>query len=466
MVEPIGEATTRYGRPVPVIKGRWPLGCLRQIHRDPLNFFMNVGRLCGDVAEIRVGGDRLLLVTDPDIIEHILDANHRNYVKSRFFMRLAAIFGYNVIISDGEIWRRQRRMVQPAFTTRHVDSLDGLIRKAAAGLTTRWREAARLQVAVDVLEDCMDTALQVVVQAVFGLDIGARADALSAALTEMLMEGERRLWLPFSYPGWLPSPSNRRLGRAMARFDAAIHSLIAERRAAGGERDDILGAFLAARDEAGQPMTDQQIRDEIAGVIVAGHETTGSALAWTLEALSRFPAIELRLRAEIGQVLGGRPATIRDQAVMPYCRAVLMETMRLRPPVWTMSREAVADDQIKGLTLPAGTAIMMSQHVVHRDARFWPNPEGFDPERFLGDGVPGRFKYAYFPFGGGPRRCLGANFSLSEMSVILPTILQGLKLSLIPGHPVQPKAMVTLRPEGGMWMAASAIGDAPQRSAA
>ncbi len=453
-------------RDVPVLRGAPVIGALLPIRKDPLNFFVNIRRALGDVVKVKVGTDQILFVADPEIIEHVLETNHRNYVKSRYLKRMATIFGSNVIIADGEDWRRRRKFLRPAFTRAHIEELGWLVVGEVTAMIERWRLASRQGQPINALDEFMDLTLGVIVKSLLGVDVGARGSIIARALAVMLATSERRLWTPINVPSSVPIPSNLALKRAIAQLDQAVYSIIGERRKSGDGRNDILSALLSAEGDPDDPISDVDIRDEIVGMIVAGHETTATTLTWAVEALSRHPNIDRRLRAEVQEVLQGRTPTIGDAADLKYCRMVLQETMRLRPPVWTVSREALADDQVKGVRIAAGTVVMMSPFVVHRHDGYWPNPEGFDPERFV-DGEPaGAAKYAYFPFAGGPRRCVGKHFSMTEMLIALPMLIQNFQLSLIPGHPVEMQPMITLRPRHGLWMLVSDAAAATRQRAA
>ena len=439
---------------LPLAQGRPFVGNLPFILNDPLGFFLRLSRSAGPVVRVRLGMamGELLLVTDPAVIAHVLEGNAGNYRKGRFYQRLRGVFGNNIILADGPDWRRQRHMAAPAFSARHLEAAGWVMTGSAASLVERLDGAARRGEPVDMLREFMDVALNVIIKTLFGVDVGARAEAITAAIEPLLREGERRVWWPLRPPLWVPTPVNRHLRSVLAGFDRMVYELIEERRCSGERREDILDALLHARDEAGAGLTDKQIRDEIAGFIVSGHETTGTTLAWALEALSRHPAVDTAVRKELDDVLGPRRPTTADLPQLVYTRATLYETMRLNPAVWTISRQAVADDVVQGIPIRAGTVVMMPPYVVHRTAAHWPNPEGFDPERFRNGEPRGASKFTYFPFGGGPRRCLGAHFSMMEMQIVLATLLQRFRFSLIPGS--LPEAMVTLtiRPRDGLWM--------------
>lgn len=453
------------GSPPPVARG-WPVvGNLPYILRDPLGFFMRLARGAGPVVRVNLGlgmGD-LLLVTDPGIIGHVLEGNADNYSKGRFYGRLRAVFGTNIILSDGDDWWRRRRLVAPAFSQKHLEAAGWLMAGAATSLAARLERAAELGEPVDMFSEFMTLTLDVFVKSVFGVDIGDHAEVITAAIEPILDEGERRVWSPLHLPRWLPTRRNRRFNRAVSSLHRIVGELIAERRRGGERREDILDALLAAKDEHGEGMSDRQIRDEVIGLIVSGHETTATTLAWTLAELSRHPAVEMALRTELRDVLGPRMPAGPDLRSLSYTRAVIQEAMRMHPSVWTISRQAIADDVVAGVSIQAGTVVMMPPYAVHRLAGYWPNPEGFDPARFEHGEPKGASKFAYIPFGGGQRRCLGANFSMMEMQITLASLLQRFRFALVPGSLPEQAVMLTIRPRDGLWMIPERVpgGDGP-----
>jgi len=439
---------------IPFARGLPLVGNLPFILKDPLGFFLRLSRSAGPVVRVNLGRSlgELLLVTDPEVIAHILEGNAANYRKGRFYGRLRAVFGDNIILADGDDWWRRRRLAAPAFSARHLEAAGLVMTSSVSGLMERLERAARQREPVDLFAAFMELTLGIIVKALFGVDIGARAEAITAAVEPVLREGERRVWWPARPPLWVPTPTNRKLRAVLAELDRVVYDLIGERRRSGEQREDILDALLAARDERGEGLTDRQLRDEIVGLIVSGHETTATTLAWTLEALSRHTTVESTVRAELREVLGPRLPLAADLRHLSYMRAVLQETMRLNPAVWTISRQAVADDVVAGVPIRAGTVVMMPPHVVHRTAMHWPNPEGFDPDRFREGEPKDADKFTYFPFGGGPRRCLGAHFSMMEMQIVLASLMQRFRFSLIPGSLPEPAVALTVRPRAGLWM--------------
>ncbi|CAO3435320.1 cytochrome P450 [Azospirillum doebereinerae] len=444
---------------LPFARGLPLVGNLPMILKDPLGFFLRLSRTAGPVVRVNLGlaMGELLLVSDPAVIAHILEGNAANYQKGRFYGRLRGVFGENIILADGDDWWRRRRLAAPAFSARHLEAASWVMTSAVTGLVDTLERSARRREPVDLFAAVMELTLGVIVKSLFGVDVGVRADAITAAVEPVLREGDRRVWWPVRPPRWVPTATNRQLTAALADLDRVVYGLIDERRRSGERREDILDALLAARDERGEGLSDRQLRDEVVGLIVSGYETTATTLAWALEALSRHPAVEAALRGELERELGPRLPLAADLRSLTYTRAVLLETMRLNPAVWTISRQAVVDDVAAGVPIGAATVVMMPPHVVHRSAAHWANPEGFDPGRFL-DGEPkDARKFTYLPFGGGPRRCLGAHFSMMEMQIVLATLLQRFRFSLIPGSLPERAVTLTVRPRDGLWMTVEAV---------
>jgi cytochrome P450 len=293
--------------------------------------------------------------------------------------------------------------------------------------------------------------LEIVAGAMFGTDLGEDEEEFRHTVSEGMVYANHLMNHFITLPIVIPTPANRRGGKAIAKLDRIVTRIIDDRRRSGEERNDLLAMLLAARDaETNAAMDDRQLRDEMVTFLVAGHETTAVALSWTWYLLSQNPDAERRLHAEVDEVLGDRLPTVDDLKDLPYTRMVLEESMRLYPPVWATSREPYEDDEVGGVRLPAGTTVTLSQYVTHRDPAFWPEPERFDPERFNPERSAERPEYAYFPFGGGPRRCVGQQFAMMEGQIALAMISRRLRLRLVPGHPVEPDPILTLRPRHGV----------------
>lgn len=453
---------------VPGPSGYPLVGALPKMRKDPLRFLVEAAERYGDVVSLGgVGRQRFFLVSHPRDVEHVLKANHRNYVKGANFNLLKRFVGEGLFLSEGAKWRRQRRLLQPAFHQSRIAALAGTMVAETEAMLARWEAVAERGELMELEREMMHLSLQIAMKTLFGTDLGARAEAIRAAVSYNFRYLHERVWAIAPLPPWVPTAANRRFLRAVASLDAIVHEVLAERRRAGRraeEGDDVLSMLLSARDEeTGEGMTDREIRDEVLTLLVAGHESAALTLTWTLYLASRHGAIERRLHGELDAVLGGRPAGFADLPRLPYATMFLHESMRLYPAFWMFTRTPVEDDEIAGHRIPAGSIVVLSSYVTHRHRGFWRNPEGVDPERFLPESAGVRPPFAYFPFGGGPRVCIGNRLSELQSLVVLSTIAQRYALHLVPGHPVEPQATLSLRPRHGMRMTLETRRPAPAR---
>lgn len=432
---------------------RTPLGFLSVMRRDPLGFLLDCSRRYGDVVEIRFPPFRNILVTGPSGIRHILQDNHRNYWKGLVLGKLKRIAGEGLVFSDGALWRRQRQLIQPAFHRERISALAGMMVDTIAARLDRWQAHVATEHPFDVAAEMSHLTLDIVSQALFGADLGEDKEEFTRAVSAGMAYANHLLNHFFPLPLAVPTPANRRGRRAIAGMDRVVWKIIEARRRDRQDRGDLLAMLINARDaETNEAMDDQQLRDEAVTFLVAGHETTAVALSWAWHLLSVNPDAERRLHREIADVLGTRPPSLRDLGDLRYARMVLEESMRLYPPAWAAVREAYHDDEIDGFRVPAKTVVTLSPYVTHRHPAFWDDPERFDPERFSAERSAGRPDYAYFPFGGGPRGCVGRQFALMEGQLILAMVAQRFRLQAVPGHPIEPDPILTLRPRYGVPM--------------
>ncbi|MBI3247276.1 MAG: cytochrome P450 [Deltaproteobacteria bacterium] len=442
-------------KPAPVLtppgpKGLPLVGSLFAFRRDPIAFFQQAAREYGDVAHFRLAGLECFLLNRPEYIQDVLTTHQKNFVKGRGLERAKIFLGESLLTSEGEFHLRQRRLMQPAFHRQRVAAYGITMAEFAARLRERWQDGGER----DILQEMMQVTLAIAAKTLFDADVEAEATEIGAALTTT-MQGWPRLVSPwFFLLSKLPLPSNRRVQAAQNRLDATVLRMIHERRASGEDRGDLLSMLLLAQDEEGDGggMTDKQVRDEVMTLFLAGHETTANALTWTWYLLSQYPAVEAKLHAEITSALGDRLPTAEDLPRLPYTRMILAESMRLYPPAWTVGRRALNDYEISPYRIPANAMVFMSPYVTHHDARFFPNPEAFDPERWTQEAQAARPKFSYFPFGGGSRQCIGEAFAWMEGVLVIATIAQRWRLRLVPGHRVEKMPLITLRPKHGMRM--------------
>jgi cytochrome P450 len=448
--------TTDARRMAPGPRGHFLVGVLPELRRDPLTLMVRLAREYGDVVRFRVGAIRIHLVTDPAGVQHVLQDNNRNYGKqTRGFQKLQLVLGQGMLTSEGEFWRRQRRIAQPGFHRDKVRRFADQMTRAAERMVQRWEvhQAAAADGTLNIAREMMVLTLGIVGETLLSLDTSAESERVGAAVTLALEHIQRRMFALFPVVDDLPLPSNVRFRRAVRYLDQLVLKLIEDRRSSGEDTGDLLSMLINARDDdSGEGMSSQQLRDEVMTIFAAGHETTANALAWTFYLLSLNPAVARRLRAELRQVLDGRLPRFDDLAQLPYTAAVIQEVLRLYPPAWVISRSATGDDVVCGYHVPAGSIVVVSPYITHRREVSWENPEGFDPDRFLSGRPPAAHRFDYFPFGGGPRQCIGNGFALMEAQLVLATVAQRFALHLVPGCPVVAEPLITLRPRGGIPM--------------
>ena len=426
------------------------LNALR-LGRDPLAFLTALTREYGEIARVPLGPETLYLFNHPDLVRDVLVTNHRNFHKGRGLERAKMLLGTGLLTSEGDFHLRQRRLAQPAFHRQRVAGYGATMASYAAARRDRWQSGAVL----DAHKEMMALTLAIVGKTLFDSDVEHEAAEIGAALTTTFQAFNFGFFLPFGeLLEHLPVPSTLRFRKARSRLDATIYRMIEERRRSSADRGDLLSMLLLAQDTEGDGggMSDVQLRDEAMTIFLAGHETTANALTWTWYLLSQHAAVEARLHAEIDSALGGRLPTADDLPLLPYTRMVLAESMRLYPPAWILGRRALGPFEANGYEIPPRSIVLMSPYVTQRDARWFPDPERFDPERFSPERQAERPKFAYFPFGGGPRVCVGEQFAWMEGVILLATIAQRWRLRLVRGHPVALQPIITLRPKYGMAM--------------
>lgn len=421
------------------------LGHLGELQRDMLGFAQRCARELGDVVAWRMAHRRVYLISHPDLIEDILVTNNRNYIKD-FSLRLyRPLIGNGLLTSEGDFWLRQRRLIQPAFLKPRLAAYGEVMAGFTQRMLTHWHDGLTL----DIHEQMMELALHIAAKTLFDADIAANAHEVGEALEAALRSIDTRLL--FHPPLWVPTPSNLRLKRAVARLDRIVYQMIEQRRASGKDHGDFLSILLHARDEDdGSRMTDQQLRDEAMTLFLAGHETTALALSWTMYLLAQHPDVTARLVQELDTVLGGRLPTAADVPRLRVTEQIVMEAMRLYPPAYGLARENLATCEIGGFHVPKGTTLYFLQWVVHRDPRFFDRPEAFLPERWTPAFQQRLPKYAYFPFGGGPRLCIGNSFAMMEAILILGTLFQQFRVELVPNQEIKIWPSITLRPKHGI----------------
>lgn len=417
----------------------------RALTQSPLEMFSELARDYGDIAGIRVVNFRNIFINHPDLIEEVLVTHSRRYIKGRVLRANRHVFGEGLLTSEGDLWLRQRRLAQPAFHRARIATYAATMVEYTQRLLENWRDGAQL----DAHKEMMRLTLQIVGKTLFDANVADDAQDVGKSL-ELLLELGAEFRRTLFIPHWVPTPTNFRIKREIAYIESILYRIIGARRASGRDTGDLLSMLLHAQDDDGSRMTDRQLRDETITLFLAGHETTASSLSWTWWLLAQNPAAETKLHAELDAVLNGRAPTLDDLSRLPYTANVITESLRLYPTAWGLARIAIEDHELAGYPIRKGMGVAMAQWVVHRDPRWFDAPLEFRPERWEGEPLKKLPRFAYFPFGGGPRQCIGNAFALMEAALILATIAQRYRLRLLPHHPVVPLASITLRPRHGV----------------
>ena len=438
-------ATATLERP-PGPKGGFFSASSAFFRRDQLGFYESCARQYGDIVATRMGPYRIVLVYHPDAIEELLVARHRDFVKSPGVRLLRPLLGDGLLLSENETWLRQRRLIQPAFHRQRVAGYGDLMTALAERYVSTWKAGDTR----DVHAEMMALTQAIVAKTLFDADVSGEAhDAIQAA--KILAEDFGARLRSFRLiPYWLPTPRNLRSRRAVRRLDDLVHRIIAARQRTQEDRGDLLSMLVHAQDaDDGTRMTAQQVRDEVMTIFMAGHETTAVALSWTWYLLAQHPDADARLAAEVRDVLGDRPAAMADLPRLKYAEMVVTESMRLYPPAYGLGRQAARATELAGHPIAAGDIVIVPTWVVHRDRRWFDEPDAFRPERWEGGLAQRLPRYAYFPFGGGPRQCIGNGFAMMEAILVVAAIAKRFRLSLVPGQHITPTPYVTVRPEPG-----------------
>ncbi len=435
-------------------KGYLFLSVARQLlnRKKELDYVMQLVRQYGDFVKLPSPGRRgVYLLNHPDYVKHVLQDNHHNYTRSPTFDRFKLVLGENLLTSEGEFWRRRRHLEQPAFHYKKIAEYAQVFTDCTASLLDRWEQKYQRGETIEVHSEMMHLTMDAVTRALLGTALGATREAVVRAFATIQEWGYRQRLLPI--PLGIPTRWNLRCKRACRTLDRMAYDIIAKRRRDSGDRNDLLAMLIKAREEeTGEYMSNKELRNEVLMLFSAGYETTSNNLAWTFFLLSEFPSVLRRLEIEVDHVLQGRRPTADDCAKLAYTKMVIQESLRLYPPSRVLIRRAIKADRIGEYEIPAGSIVMFFQWAVHRHPDFWENPEGFDPERFTPETCSSRHPYAYFPFGGGPRKCIGYEFALLEAQLVLAMVVQKFRLSLVPGHPVVPDPVIALKPRHGILM--------------
>ena len=431
-------------------KRTFPGSLFLKLRRDPLGLFHAMAREYGDITYFSLGSEKVYFINHPDLIREVLVVQQKNFIKGRALERAKRLLGEGLLTSEVAFHLRQRRMMQPAFHQRQIGDFARTMSSEAARLCSRWQDGAT----TDIAGEMMRLTLAIVGQTLFSADVEGDARDVGAALTT-LMKSLPVMMLPFAgVLEKLPLPAIRRMKAALLTLDSIIYGLIRKRRASGEDPGDLLSMLLNSQDEEdpGARMSDQQVRDEAMTLFLAGHETTANALNWTWSLLATHPGIEACLHEELDRLPTSRLPQPSDLPALPFTEKIIRESFRLYPTAWIIGRRALGDFQLGGYTIPARALVLMSQSVMHRDPRYFKDPDAFQPGRWTPEFTSQLPKFAYFPFGGGARQCIGEGFAWMEAILLTATIARQWKLRLLPGHEVIPHPMITLRPKNGLPM--------------
>jgi cytochrome P450 len=422
--------------------------------RDPLTLFLESRARYGDVVRFKFGPFDYYLVNDPNVVKHVLVDNPKGYVKSRNYLGLKVVLGEGLLTSEGDHWRRQRKLSQPAFHREKLAGFASMMSMATRDMLTRWKDEDE-KGAFCIHAEMMRLTFRIVGLTLFSSDVDGDAKKVGEAMEVAMHWANDYAESMFRIPPSIPTPANVRFRRAKKTLDDVVFRLIADRRKtaqkSGDYGDDLLGMLMGSTEEGSEAgMDDRQLRDEIITMILAGHETTANLMSWTFHLLSKHPDVERRVREEAVRVLGDRDPVLEDVKALEYTRMVLDEALRLYPPAWVFERQAIVADQLGDYRIEPGAIIGLCPYVLHRHPDHWENPEGFDPERFRPDRAEKRARYAYLPFGGGPRTCVGNHFAMMETQILLAMIVRDQRLELEPSHKVVVDPVITLRPKTGI----------------
>lgn len=444
---PVAVAPARPARRPPGSRGHLLWGDTVRFGKDQLGFLEQLKRTFGDVARFRFLFADWVVVSDPELIYEITVSRAASFNKAKINSKIFEFFlGNGVLSSDGEYWKRQHKLMLPGFHRKRIDAYGEVMARYTRELCASWQPGQTR----DFRDDMTELTLRIVAKTLFDADVQTDASAFGSAMkviNDVLVE---HVHFPVRLPRWVPFERNRRKFRAIDDIERVVLGVVDERRKSGADRGDLLSMLIQARDESGAGMSDKELRDESMTLFFAGHETTAHALTWMWYLLCKHPEVEARVVAELDEVLAGRDPTVADLDRLPYLEQVVKESMRLLPSVWSFVREPTSDVQLGEYRVPAGTCLFISSYLVHRDARWYPDPLRFDPERFTRENERKIPRGAYLPFSMGPRVCLGKQFAMMEARLVLATLLQRLRPALAPGHEPELQAALSLQPRHGL----------------
>ena len=438
-------------KPLPVIKGHWLLKNALELKAGMIEFYEKYTKLEGDVFLVDTLKEKLVILAHPDYAKHILQDNNKNYTKSYAYDILRLFLGNGLLTSEGDFWLKQRRLAQPAFHREKLQKLAENIIHATNEFVLKLEKKAEEGIAFNIAHDFNGLALDIVSSALFTSDISGNMDKVRTSMDVANEFAIGKIFELIPWPLWVPLASHLKFKKACQELDEVITTIIIERRKNPGNYQDLLSMLMETRDEdTGETMSDIQLRDEAMTIFLAGHETTAIALSWFFYLMSKYPECATKIRAEVEDICGNGPLEPKHLPHLKYTRMAIDESLRLYPPAWAIGRKAISDDVIGGYSIPKGANMIVLPYELHRHPDFWINPNDFNPERFAQEKAKEMHKFAYFPFGGGPRQCIGNNFALMEMQVIIATLLQKFDLKRTSNKEPENEQLVTLRMKNGL----------------
>lgn len=435
----------------PVPREHWLFKSSYYLATDTFPFLFESQRTMPGIYHLTSIYKKVIVVDKPEYVKHVLQDNNKNYTKSFAYKVLARLLGQGLLTSEGDFWRKQRRLAQPAFHRERLANLTDVMVNCTDELITDIQSEAGRQ--VNLAKYMMSVTLDIVAKAMFGSDVSGLVNKVGVNIDYANERAVERIRNPFKLPPWIPTPENRREQKAISALNEVVMGIIEGRRKSKEKHDDLLQMLMEAEDiDTGERMSDQQLRDECMTIFLAGHETTALALSWFWYLMAKNPAVRAKFYKEVDEVLQGRKPTIADLQNLSYTRQAIDEALRLYPPAWIIGRMAIEDDEIGGYRVPAEYNVLIPVYAIHRNPEIWEDPDTFKPERFAKENMKEKHKYAYFPFGGGPRFCIGNNFALMEMQVVVAMLAQKFAFELPPNYEADTDQLITLRPQGGMPM--------------
>ncbi|MCG3164561.1 MAG: putative cytochrome P450 [Bacteroidia bacterium] len=443
---------------IPLAKGHWLFGSLKEMNKDILGFLTKQRSQLGDIFHVDVMIFKIIVITKPDYIRHVLQENNKNYVKSFSYEVLKLFLGNGLLTSEGDFWRKQRRLAQPAFHKEKLIEITRQMSRSAEAMAVKLEEVKQKGNEIDITEYMNEVTLDIVAAALFSSNVDDKMETIRHSLTVANEFAISRIQHPINWPLWMPVKANRDFRNAARELDKVIYNFIESRRKLKQHPNDLLSMLMDAVDEeTGERMSDLQLRDECMTIFLAGHETTSLSLSWFWLLMHQHPEEEQKLHDELKTVLNGRTPGFADIPRLKYTKQLIEESMRLYPPAWTVGRKSLEADEIDGYKISPGQNMMLLTYAVHRHPDYWDEPDKFKPERFSDENVKNIKKFAYFPFGGGPRLCIGNSFAMMEMQIVIATLAQRFKFCRTETHEVEKDALITMRPKGGIKMKVVAV---------